>query len=868
MKILISAGAKTQNIVDAINKKFNSGGVEFIVVEFIEDIDSIYQRGDYFDRVILIEQSWNHDYEDDNEGILRNRINDFVTKSVARELVGVSYVFLTQDIDVAAQVYEEILPIQPSSVVLVKQPRYSVTFFASLVTGEIDKMHREYVYIPEIEDEIEVEKEKEEVEDSEPKINYSPNYSSNIDDDLAVFDEYNGNKMEDGLNRDTDFNFNRDELSKNLFDDDEFDVSGSSFDEFDEISTGNSKFDTYDEGNEGNAVYGSGFEGDNGFNTDSDDNFEGFDDNFEGFDDSFEGFDDSFEGFDEGFDGFDEGFDGGESEDTHEVVDGFNDSFDVESSGFNDNFEGFDEGFEGFDEGASEDTHEVVDGFNDSFDENFENLGGNTPDGFENSFNDRFDKFEAQNKVKNTPEKIQSSKLDLGNNGPRSRDLPDYTDKTKVDSGFIQMPEKLSSGRLNDVYQHYSNPGDEYNNDDLYDDIGELNELTDYTGVNGDTMDYSKAGSEDTVAYHEASKDNGFNGFGYKDEANEQSGVNYSSGVDDFDSLGYEDNSNKGFSDDNYVESKKPGTTGHTEKATTKVNNKARREKKRIELSNAQLKATLDAFANRGNSIVITGCGGCGTSTIALNLANVINNLGYTVLLVDLDTKYKAQSYITKDNYDCIDPESASVMAAINSSSGINAHVGVIRPGFHLLTMGIASDSNPIEKLIHREKLTRFMNLAKTSHNFVIYDSPFETTVGFGKEITFMADNIVVVTDCSNWGITKTMISMANIEGNDDDMKETMFNKGQILFNRYRNINRVMGKKVKTAIDITKIMDTKVRELIGEDPGFYFQSMYICGMINDDTKFESGWYEAVQYSDTKDGGRIFLELLRNIILKQ
>ena len=94
----------------------------------------------------------------------------------------------------------------------------------------------------------------------------------------------------------------------------------------------------------------------------------------------------------------------------------------------------------------------------------------------------------------------------------------------------------------------------------------------------------------------------------------------------------------------------------------------ARKQFRRSNLNDRQIRDTLDAFANRGNSILVTGCGGCGTSTIALNLANIINRLGYTVLLVDLDTENKTQSYISKDNFDCLEAESAGLMAAVRGS--------------------------------------------------------------------------------------------------------------------------------------------------------------------------------------------------------
>ena len=50
--------------------------------------------------------------------------------------------------------------------------------------------------------------------------------------------------------------------------------------------------------------------------------------------------------------------------------------------------------------------------------------------------------------------------------------------------------------------------------------------------------------------------------------------------------------------------------------------------------------------------------------------------------------------------------------------------------------MGLGTDTAPVSELLHKEKLSRFVNLAKTSHNFVIYDIPFNSATGFLSEIT------------------------------------------------------------------------------------------------------------------------------------
>ena len=238
--------------------------------------------------------------------------------------------------------------------------------------------------------------------------------------------------------------------------------------------------------------------------------------------------------------------------------------------------------------------------------------------------------------------------------------------------------------------------------------------------------------------------------------------------------------------------------------------------------------------------------------------------MGYTVLLVDLDTVNKAQSYISKEHYDAVEVDGASIMAAVNSNSGINAYISIIRQGFHLLTMGMASDSKKPEEAFKKDKLARFINMAKSSHNFVIYDVPFDAATHHLDQVIYTADNIILTIDYSNWGVSKTLLAMCNIGS--DDMEETLFSRSQIIFNRYRPIKRILGKRLKKPTDVTDIMDTKLIELIGEDPGYAFSNLHICGSIPYDPNFENGWFAEEQYSDTKKGNDLFVQLLKNIVL--
>ena len=101
-----------------------------------------------------------------------------------------------------------------------------------------------------------------------------------------------------------------------------------------------------------------------------------------------------------------------------------------------------------------------------------------------------------------------------------------------------------------------------------------------------------------------------------------------------------------------------------------------------------------------------------------------------------------------------------------------------------------------------------------------------------------------------------------------DDMQDTLFTRGQLVFNKYRGLSKLLGRKVNTGLDIVKVLDNKVRDLIGEDPELHFEDMHIAGILNDETNMEQFWFESIQYTDTKKGQIEYLKLIESIILNK
>lgn len=273
------------------------------------------------------------------------------------------------------------------------------------------------------------------------------------------------------------------------------------------------------------------------------------------------------------------------------------------------------------------------------------------------------------------------------------------------------------------------------------------------------------------------------------------------------------------------------------------------------------------AFANRGNSIMVTGAPGAGTQTVAFQLANIIRLMNYNVLLVDFDVKGRSQTYISAANYNATDHDESRLAAAVNSSQGINQYVAIAAQNLHLLNLGLDIDDKPIDQVIQKNRVMKFANQAKNGHNFVIYDVPFEYAAGHLEDITTMADNLVIVMDSSTWGAMKTLLYMMNVE--DDTILETLFSKSQILFNRYRGYPRILGEKIRCPEDILKAMDKELTDLVGADIGYQFRSIHVCGSLGYIDAFENGWLgkEKQQWTATREGQAAFVQILKNIVFR-
>lgn len=868
MRVLLSGGKKTYNIIDGIKKKFTTSGDDFVVIEYLDDIMDMFSRGDYFDKAVIIEQSITRDGAITDEMQIRQRINKF-SMDISKKVHKSNYVFLSQDRNIAGMIYDEILPIANDSAVVLMGPPYKATFFADLIVKEAADLPRDWVFEPE----------------------------------LAVPE-------------DEDFGFNDETTNNNNADTADMDLGM----DLPEMPT-NDVFSGYDYPiNDNNTRIGDDLginEGLEADNTDIPDDLEGMLENTGDMDtgDDTQSFGNEFEGGFKGDLGDNFGNDFGNNNGL--TGDNWDETFGNEGEPVQDNCETDSDEWNTDNNNIEQDTPIETDimepikqsdelpdytenntgvgfipGFDDENDMNWAIDTGINGDGFDDIYDNTVDNTQQQQDFAGNEyydDQGNNQNQDFGNDMYQNNEQNNFVDNSGYDGMYNEQPQDSMYGEQPQDNMYNEQPQDSMTGfgGDMYDDTQTSEQSQEQGNMSGFSGDMYRQDAQDE--YQATMENDMYNGnhAGFDQQSYDQAAMMAAAAAGA--TAAAAANMNQQVPQQTMQVQKKKGIRGLFGRGQ---NNQAQYQNMTNQLNTAQpvqswqqdnqamvnmgkgnnkvdinyIKQQLRPFASRGNSIVVTGCGGCGTSTVAYNLANIINQLGYTVLLVDMDTEGRTQSYISKTNYDSMEPDGANLMSAVNSSNGISAQESIVKQGFHLLTMGLGTDTAPVSELLHKEKISRFVNLAKTSHNFVIYDIPFNSAIGFLSEITYMTDNLVLVADASNWGITKLMLNVCNISL--DDMQDTIFSRAQLVFNRYRNLTKLLGKKVRTGVDITKVVDMKVQELIGEDPGFHFEDLHIAGIINDDPDIENGWFDNVQYSDTPKGQAIFIELLEHIVLKK
>lgn len=275
------------------------------------------------------------------------------------------------------------------------------------------------------------------------------------------------------------------------------------------------------------------------------------------------------------------------------------------------------------------------------------------------------------------------------------------------------------------------------------------------------------------------------------------------------------------------------------------------------------IREKLASTAKSGCNIVVTGCCGCGNSTVAYNLAVVLAKLGFKTLIVDFDTVDRSLSYIGSDSYEALGLESMSLESAINQGVRLGSAIRGVRKGLYAIGLGAAVDAYSFEETVKVENIAKFMSDAKTQFEFVVYDIPLYTSLGKCTTAVSICDRLLLTSGANTSDIMKTITALTNIE--DDTLLRMMFTKSTPVFTKMKQGCLILGRKTTSEKDIVKHADAIIQWLAGEDIGVHFSDMNKAVSIKYDEKYDECWYRKPVVSCSKEISNDFLNLISRAI---
>ena len=145
MKVLISAGKKTDNIVKPLKERFSSGAVTISQENYIEGINNYIHRGEVFDRAIIVEPAIMGDFGSSEYESGRSKIITMLEYVNGSNNSRAQFVFVVTNTDLANILSEELFQLGPDRVkIIVLNAKFKLKFFIELCTLELSELKDVY----------------------------------------------------------------------------------------------------------------------------------------------------------------------------------------------------------------------------------------------------------------------------------------------------------------------------------------------------------------------------------------------------------------------------------------------------------------------------------------------------------------------------------------------------------------------------------------------------------------------------------------------------------------------------------------------------------------------------------------------------
>lgn len=821
MKVLVCGGAKTKNIVVGLEKKFGHIGIEFLVVNDMDSIEEIYGKGEYFDRALICEQGVTKDglYRNEEERI-RGSICNFAVSASMHNMAGANYVFLTADMEMAEIMHEELLPLRNDSVVVVKASPYSIGFFSSLIATDLDKLDSNIVFKPVTEEDVEgLDIFDNNVKETKEKHDEKDSYTfANDNESLEDFALSNIEDNEsDGMMLDGDEYRDIQPEKKNSK-------------EVKEAKTEDVNVEAEEE-EEPEEELEVEVEEDESLEAETDNDTIGEVPSYKNVSIPVK---------------FDEESLTEEDTDEPEV------ELEVEEDDSDD---------------EEEELEVELDEDDETEEENSE-TGELTDYSVEEDNTDEDEELEVEADA--TDEEDEELEVEEDEEEEQQTDVEDeLVEETPEDEIAGEVPDNHNEKFIENDFEALGLEEENgLSDDEPIDDISEEIDAEDDEDRASEDEEELEVEEDDTEELEEDNLDKRNDSSDELEVEDDTSDDELEEFVDEDDTIDEEVEINE---EENFVNKEK----GHRnmkrddESFNNYKNDEAayREGKGFAEVDKENFKKTLDLFANRGTMFLVTGTHGSGATTVGFNLANTLSRLGYKTLVIDCDSEIKSMSFASKEVYESIEPSASCLREAINGNN-ISDFVTVVRPNFHVLCDGIASDTYQFDREIHKDRFTNFAIKLKQNYQFVVFAMSSKLAVDYCEDITYMCDDIIYTIDANKYGITKALLDLCNIDS--DAMQRQMFQKSSILYNQMDRLTDLYGYKVRNPKDIAICMDKYLYDLVGEAADdLKFSKMKLLGYIPDiDNYMSQGLFSGKCWSDTEPGRRTYIGVLKSILFRK
>lgn len=274
----------------------------------------------------------------------------------------------------------------------------------------------------------------------------------------------------------------------------------------------------------------------------------------------------------------------------------------------------------------------------------------------------------------------------------------------------------------------------------------------------------------------------------------------------------------------------------------------------------------LNKMSIKKASYIFSGTSCSGTSTTAYHISTLIARMGFNVLLVGMDVKNNTYSYLSRDLYEIVHAgtdTSCSLTLAINDCLNIPNYTSIIEQGLHVLTMGLDVEPRPLNVMISKEKLARFVGFARQTYDFVIYDIPTEYLQSVGEEIVFSCDELIYTVESSTDGLMRLLLNFGNIEN--EELRAIMFSKSHILLTKYLDQIMYFGKKVKKEGELLGRLDEIAEEITGSMSEYRFCDIKVLGVIPFNFNMVNSVFSKENPMDSKDNQKVMLKVIHGLL---